>query len=434
MRVSRLYLICVLALILIRYGHAQDSEVFKKQQGLDNLLGEFSFFDNHMTGFMLYDLDSQMVLYEKNSHIHFIPASTTKLLTFYASLVTLKDSTHTFRYVNNGNEITVWGTGDPSWKYSKLPQPKIEEFLKPYQNIKFSDRNWKTTAIGYGWQWDDLLYTYAPERSPFPIYGNLVSFVNNNKNPRTSVPVFQSTIKRTDKPIRGIERDFWKNEFYYNPSTFNIPGAEVPFITSSEIQVQLMENVLKKQVKIGRDPLPAQHSVFKGGSLIPLWKEVLQESDNFVAEQLLLMVSDYLFQELNPERAIDHIKKTHLADMPDKPQWVDGSGLSRHNLITPRSMITLMTKIDKSLPRQQLLQLFPQGGVNGTIKNNYKAPKPYVFAKTGTLSNNHSLVGYLRTDSGKMMAFAFMNNNFINRASDVRREMEKVLAYIKENY
>ena len=97
-------------------------------------------------------------------------------------------------------------------------------------------------------------------------------------------------------------------------------------------------------------------------------------------------------------------------------------------------MITLMTKIDKSLPRQQLLQLFPQGGVNGTIKNNYKAPKPYVFAKTGTLSNNHSLVGYLRTDSGKMMAFAFMNNNFINRASDVRREMEKVLAYIKENY
>lgn len=60
--------------------------------GLDELMGENSFFDNHLTGFMLYDLDSQVVRYEKNSHIYFIPASTTKLFTFFGALMVLTDS------------------------------------------------------------------------------------------------------------------------------------------------------------------------------------------------------------------------------------------------------------------------------------------------------------------------------------------------------
>lgn len=68
--------------------------------GLDKLLGEGSFFDNHVTGFMLYDLDSQMVRYDKNSHLYFIPASTTKLFTFFGSLMVLGDSTTFLRFID----------------------------------------------------------------------------------------------------------------------------------------------------------------------------------------------------------------------------------------------------------------------------------------------------------------------------------------------
>jgi D-alanyl-D-alanine carboxypeptidase/D-alanyl-D-alanine-endopeptidase (penicillin-binding protein 4) len=140
------------------------------------------------------------------------------------------------------------------------------------------------------------------------------------------------------------------------------------------------------------------------------------------------------FTEELKQKAIDYIKKTHMTDFPDLPQWVDGSGLSRHNLVTPRSMITLMVKLDNLLPRNELMQLLPQGGINGTLKNNYKARRPYVFAKTGTISNHNSLVGLVKGDSGRLYAFAFMNNNYLNKASEIRREMEKVMLFIKENY
>lgn len=413
---------------------AQEEEARQRFEGLNELLGENSFFDNHLTGFMLYDLDSQWVMFEKNSHMNFIPASTTKLLTFYASLLILKDSTHTFRYVSNGDEITIWGSGDPSWKYRPLPQPKLQEFFRPYKKINFSLDNWKDTPFGYGWQWDDYYFSYSPERSAFPVYGNIVTFTNTNKTPVPDIPLFRTMVARSDRDLRGVQRDFNSNTFYYNPGLYVNQFSTLPFITTPEVKLKLMEESLGKPVSLVKGKAPAHAKVYKGGPLNPLWKEVLQESDNFVAEQLLMMVSDALFNELNSERTIDYIKKNHMGDFPDKPQWVDGSGLSRHNLVTPRSMVTLMTKLDQLMPRAQLMQLLPQGGINGTLKNNYAAPRPYVFAKTGTISNNHSLVGLLRSDSGKIYAFAFMNNNYLNKASEIRKEMEKVLKYIKANY
>jgi D-alanyl-D-alanine carboxypeptidase/D-alanyl-D-alanine-endopeptidase (penicillin-binding protein 4) len=48
------------------------------------------------------------------------------------------------------------------------------------------------------------------------------------------------------------------------------------------------------------------------------------------------------------------------------------------------------------------------------------------------MSNNHSLVGLIKTKSGKTYSFAFMNSNYLNKASEVRREMEKVLLMVRD--
>jgi serine-type D-Ala-D-Ala carboxypeptidase/endopeptidase (penicillin-binding protein 4) len=69
---------------------------------------------------------------------------------------------------------------------------------------------------------------------------------------------------------------------------------------------------LKKPVSQGKESIPFDHNVFYGGRIKPLWIEILQESDNFIAEQLLLMMSDKQFLELNSERVIEYIQKTYL--------------------------------------------------------------------------------------------------------------------------
>jgi D-alanyl-D-alanine carboxypeptidase/D-alanyl-D-alanine-endopeptidase (penicillin-binding protein 4) len=366
--------------------------------------------------------------------MNFIPASTTKLLTFYGSIMMLNDSLPAFRYVENGKQITIWGTGYPGWKYSKLPQPDIDGFFQKYKTIQFSDKNWKDEAFGYGWQWDDFYYSYSAEKSPFPIYGNFVTFTNQKRVPKANIPYFGKVSINPDKTNKGVERQLHENDFYFNPDTYTETKSEIPFITSAETFAFLAGEGLKKNITVADESLPMDHQMFYGGALEPLWIEMLQESDNFIAEQLLLMMSDKQFLELNSERIIEYIQKTYLSDLADRPKWVDGSGLSRHNLITPRSMVSLLVKIEKEIPRNQVMQLLPQGGISGTLKNNYKARTPYIFAKTGTVANNHALVGYIKVDSGKVYAFAFMNNNYLNKAPEVRREMEKVMLYIKEKF
>ena len=429
---SKKLLLILIFLCYLSSVQAQDAR--QRYIGLDSLLGENTFFDNHLTGFMLYDLDSQTFQYEKNSEKYFIPASTVKLFTFYASMMVLSDSTTLLRYLPRGDNVVIWGTGDPSWGYDPLPQPRLKVFFDRYKKIYFSESNWNDDAFGYGWQWDDYYFSYSAEKSAFPIYGNLVSAVNINNKPVLSPSYFRDKISISEKRMRNIQRDFHSNRFYYNPRTYSGRKYKVPFITSHQLFAELAGAELKKEIIPSKESLRPQHFILKGGRTVPLYREILQESDNFIAEQLLLMVSDELFQELNTGKAIDYIKKTYLFDLPDEPQWVDGSGLSRHNLVTPRTMIALTEKIYQILPDDLLFDLLPKGGVNGTLKNNYKAVVPYIFAKSGTISNNHSLVGYIKTRKNKLYAFAFMNNNYPYKASQVRSQMEKVFLYIRDNY
>ena len=165
-----------------------------------------------------------------------------------------------------------------------------------------------------------------------------------------------------------------------------------------------------------------------------LYRVMMQDSDNFIAEQLLLVCAGVLSDSLQPEIAIRHIENNFLKDLPDKPIWVDGSGLSRYNLFTPRSIVRLWEKIYELVPRDRLFSILATGGKSGTIRNWYKADKPYIFGKTGSLSNNHSLSGYLVTRTGKTVIFSFMNSNFTVPGNEVRRNMQSILNFIYETY
>lgn len=401
---------------------------------LESALGEGSFFSGHMTGFVLYDLDSQRVMYEKNSQIRFTPASVTKLFTLFSSILILNDSTQTLRYIPAGDTLKIWGAGDPSWKYLDLPSPEFQKFLAPYNVIQYSDANMKSTPFGDGWQWDDYAYYYSAERSSLPIYGNLIHVFPGKANPKVSPSKFQSSVFKTEREIKDMERDFHENEFYYNPLTYRGREDYLPFITSPELLLELASAETGKTWIYQPDALPENHQLWRGNALFPLLKEMMLESDNFLAEQLMMMVSDRLFGELDSERAIEYMIKTYLSDLPDEPIWVDGSGLSRYNLFTPRTMVGLFEKLYRVVPDEMLYELLPTGGVSGTIKTNYQAATPYIFAKTGTMSNNHSLVGLIKTKSGKTYCFAFMNSNYPWKASVIRREMEKVLISVRDNF
>ena len=89
-------------------------------------------------------------------------------------------------------------------------------------------------------------------------------------------------------------------------------------------------------------------------------KQILIDSDNFLAEQMLLLISDHLGDTLSSEKSIEFIMENYLSELVDEIHWVDGSGLSRYNQITPHAMIRVLDHIKQKVPKTRLYQLLPE--------------------------------------------------------------------------
>jgi serine-type D-Ala-D-Ala carboxypeptidase/endopeptidase (penicillin-binding protein 4) len=77
--------------------------------------------------------------------------------------------------------------------------------------------------------------------------------------------------------------------------------------------------------------------------------------------------------------------------------------------------------------------ILPTGG-EGTLSSYYKKDAGFIFAKTGTLSNNCAISGYLITKKGKLLIFSILANNYITGATPVRKAVEQFLQQLREKY
>jgi D-alanyl-D-alanine carboxypeptidase/D-alanyl-D-alanine-endopeptidase (penicillin-binding protein 4) len=399
-------------------------------------LNQSEVFSHNHTGFSLYDISEHKTLLDYNANRYFIPASNTKLFTFYASLKTLGDSIPAFHYQISGDSLILWGTGDPSFLNPDLPKSKAFDFLKNRpEKLYFSNDNFTGSFYGNGWSWDDYNDYYAAEISGFPIHGNTVRFTGNKENTLKVTPNFfsEKTYNWSKSATFSVQRDLGVNLFSYPAGKVIKPNYEqdVPFKTGVEVITALLTDTLKKEVVLINKPLEQTAKIFYSLPSDTLYKRMLHVSDNMIAEQLMLLNSNALSGELNTEMGIDSSKKRYLSDLPDAPKWVDGSGLSRQNLFTPRSIVALLNKIHEIVPEERLFKILPAAGQSGTLKNLLKTDKPFIFAKSGSLSNNYCLSGFLITKQGKTLIFSFMNNNFVNSTADIRKEE---IMIIQENH
>jgi serine-type D-Ala-D-Ala carboxypeptidase/endopeptidase (penicillin-binding protein 4) len=395
------------------------------------------------TGFILYDPGKDKTVFEHNAAKYFTPASNTKIFTLYASLKILGDSVPALHYTEKTDSLIFWGTGDPSLFYkNSYGSNRVYEFLQnTTRPLYFSPSNFHTSAFGSGWSWDDYNDYYSAERSPLPLYGNVFTVKLQNDSPHVYPSFFKKFYSRGEQKERtGVIRQIHSNDFKFHWGKRRSGTIEwdIPIRVDQDMIVQLLSDTLKKTVI----PIKRQLSDTLGKSYrtlysIPadsLYRVLMQDSDNFIAEQLLLMCAGIVSDTLQPEIAIDYVTKNFLSDIPDEPSWVDGSGLSRYNLFTPRSIVHVWKKISELRPRERLFPLLATGGVSGTVKNWYKADRPYLFGKTGSLSNVHCLSGYLVTRSGKTLIFSYMSNNFVAPTSKVRMNMQDLLKLIYEQY
>lgn len=398
-------------------------------------------FEKGFSGLIIYDPEKKKNLFEHNGDKYFTPASNTKLFTFYAGLKILGDSVPALRYQVKNDSLIFSGTGDPSFLNPDLPHSGIFEFLKNRsENLYYLLPDYNESPFGPGWAWDWYAASYAAERTDFPIYGNRVSFqfLEGIEEPQVTPEIFSDSLLLTETNFSSrIDREKYKNIFIYNNQEKEKEFVQnVPITFSNALVAELLSDTLGKKVELLKGA-SAEYSLDNTKFSIPtdsILKRMLVVSDNFIAEQILLLAANEISDSLRSGNAIKFMKENYLQDLPDEPIWYDGSGLSVNNKFTPRSIVKLLEKIQQEVPQEKLLGMLPTGGVSGTIRNDYKAEEPYVFAKTGTLRNVIALSGYLKTKSGKILIFSFLHNNYVIPTSEIKKGMEKILLSVRDNY
>lgn len=416
----------LLTFICLAACASQKERRFEKK--VTNVLSS-SNFDGHFTGLMVYDPMSGDTLIRFNSDKYFTPASNTKIFTLYSSIKILPDSVPALKYVAQQDTLYFSGTGDPSALHPSFQDSSIVHFIKEYKTLVYVDGLFGGDKFGPGWSWEDYDSAFSPEMSALPLYGNVITIFKDDQLSVTPNYFKDSVLLKTSS-VKRIEDH---NTFYFDPQKTDT--IAVPFKNSAALTKSLLERAVGKSISLGGSFPNSDREILYSISSDSLYKYMMHDSDNFIAEQLLVIASSVLADTLSGAMTRDYILDTYLADLKNKPRWVDGSGLSRYNLFTPGSMIYVLRALYKEVPRKRLFTIFPAGGISGTLEDWYAGNhEPYVFAKSGTLGNNYCLSGYLITSSGKTLLFSFMNNHFIEPTSTIKTQIEQVLEKIRDSY
>jgi D-alanyl-D-alanine carboxypeptidase/D-alanyl-D-alanine-endopeptidase (penicillin-binding protein 4) len=129
--------------------------------------------------------------------------------------------------------------------------------------------------------------------------------------------------------------------------------------------------------------------------------------------------------------------KTFLAEAAIEPtgyNLLDGSGLSRLDLVTPATVVKLLRHMYDSPQRENWISILPIGAQDGTLASRFggTAAAGRIHAKTGSLSHVSALSGYIQRPDNSWLAFSILVNNYAGPSSDVRGVMDRICNLILE--
>ena len=386
-------------------------------------------FENAHIGISILPLEDSKPIASYQASKYMTPASNTKLLTFLGAYEQF-DKLPALTYALESDSIIHFkSTGYPLLFHPFYKDTILDSFFNQKAFWNYHTSKIAPRPMGAGWAWDDYSYYYAAERSTFPIYGNVVEAKFIAQAIQT-VPAFFESHTVLDSSAKAYSRIRKQNQFQYNPTKW-IPGDTLyhPFITSDSLFVKLLSKQTNQKIEMFSDSTPQlKWNFLHTGQEKTLYKALLQDSDNGIAEALLLMISQQNFNTMQPEKAIELLLQQWEPWLVDPIEWVDGSGISRYNMITPRTLVEVLKKIHQKVGWDTIKDYFSKGASLDVSKED---PSAVIYAKTGTLRHNFNLSGYLVLPKGKVYAFSIMVNHHNTSTAEVRKGIGVLLKWFE---
>lgn len=445
------------------------SSLEKLRSELDYVFDDPAFSDAHW-GVVIQSLKNGEYLYVRNPHKNFVPASNMKLFTTATALVKLGTDYRykTHFYVNGtidemgvlNGDLVVVGSGDPTLtgRYYKGEITKPLEFWVDSLlarkisaingNIIGDDNYFEDEVMGEGWSWDYESDWYAAQISALSFNDNCMDIYlapGDSIGQPVKFRLFPDTdyvqiINRTTTVRAGLENEI---SFHRKRGTnqveirgsipVNTPtkhdwfSIENPTLFTATVLKQTLEKrgILVSGKAQDIDDLEGYSYAQEPSRLIfeyasPPLTEIVdvinKVSQNLYAELLLRTLGAHLYGIGDASHGVE-VVKDFLAGIginTEKFLMVDGSGLSRLNMVAPTHVVTLLRYMRRSASGDYFYKSLPVAGVDGTIINRMQqtAAQGNVRAKTGYVGHVRALSGYLTTIDKEELAFAIIANNY----------------------
>ena len=420
-------------------------------------------------GLVVRDARTGRVVLSRNADKNLLPASTLKLLTTAAAL---DDLGPTFRYTTRlydlgqtgpdgtfRGDLVIRGSGDPTLGSQGMGDPLADwaaalaaaGVTRVEGRIVGDDDVFEDARYGEGWDVTHIATeSYAPPAGGLVWNDNLVDIEIAGTSPgqparfESDPPGFATVRGDVTTRSRGgrldVERTLGTDEFTLRGGvparyrgTLEVPVANPTLYTVFAFATALEEAGIdvSRAARVDVDDL-ADDPDYEGAEPLrayvsPVLSEIVerinQESDNLYAEQV--------FRSLgrgSVERAGDRVAALveRAGADPDGLSIVDGSGLSRKDLVTPAALAAVLSRMRDHPAAGVFLRSLPEGGESGSTLRNRLGGVP-VRAKTGSLLAVRCLAGYVSGPDGTPYVFVLMANNYTTRGGRIARAQDNIV-------
>lgn len=419
-------------------------------------------------GILIETLSTANRLYSRNAEQYFIPASNTKLLTTAAALRQLspqfriRTSVYGTGTLPNLTALRVVGRGDPSLTTAQLKdlaQQLKRRGVRQVQQLIVDNSYFRQAGINPTWEWEDIQYDYAtsvtslilnqntvtltlsPQQPGQPLQLNWndtiaakqwqvenqsVTATAGTENSLTLMGVLgQPLLKIKGQLAADAQPDAWDLAIL-NPAQYFLDSFRQS-LWSEGITVTQASIINNFSVTEPMQELAAVESP----PLAELVKETNQQSNNLYAEVLLRSLGTEGDRTANPDAGLVTLQQqlTQLGVNPESYRLMDGSGLSRHNLVSPDAIAQTLQRMAQTPQVAIYRASLPVAGVNGTLENRFRntAAQSHLQAKTGTLTGVAALSGYLDVSGYQPLVLSIMVNQSEQPVATLRQGIDEIV-------
>jgi D-alanyl-D-alanine carboxypeptidase/D-alanyl-D-alanine-endopeptidase (penicillin-binding protein 4) len=337
--------------------------------------------------------------------------------------------------------------------------------IREVKSLIIDDGDVQREAVNPSWQWEDIQSDYGAPINSLILNQNVfslklspqtigeplqIAWSDRDEAKHWQINNHSITVSEDQPDDINITRDLTRPVLTIQghlTASSQPESISLPVFAPTEYFLEHFRNALTEQnIKVRQAYVSSTNSstqpelaAVESPPLSELAAQMNLHSYNLFAEALLKAIAIKKptdKNQTNTDAGLEVMKGTltKLGVDPSSYVVVDGSGLSRKNLVSPQAFVQTLQAMAKSEQADAYRASLPVAGRSGTLKNRFlhTPAEGIVQGKTGSMDGVVSLAGYINSPNYQPLVFSIIVNQFDQRVQVVRQAVDDIVVKLAE--